>query len=105
MRGRILEDPNRRYLDPRASMEEDLSMITTVTQKNMVTIPAEVGRKLGIKPGWRLDWQPVEGRDEILVRVIPDRGERARRLLGAGRRFSPERDAVAELVAERSTEG
>ena len=57
-------------------------MITTVTQKNMVTIPAEVGRKLGIKPGWRLDWQPVEGRDEILVRVIPDRGERARRLLG-----------------------
>ncbi len=80
-------------------------MITTVTQKNMVTIPAEVGRKFGIKPGWRLDWQPVEGKDEILVRVIPDRGERARRLLGSGRRFSPDRDSVAELVAERATEG
>jgi AbrB family looped-hinge helix DNA binding protein len=80
-------------------------MITTVTQKNMVTIPAEVGRKFGIKPGWRLDWQPVEGREEILVRVIPDRGELARRLLGAGRKFSPNRDAVAELVAERSAEG
>src|SRR5947208_1707227 len=105
LRGGESHDPNRRFLDPRASMEEDLSMITTVTQKNMVTIPAEVGRKLGIKPGWRLDWQPVEGRDEILVRVIPDRGERARRLLGAGRRFSPERDAVAELVAERTAEG
>ena len=86
-------------------MEDHVSMITTVTQKNMVTIPAEVGRKLGIKPGWQLDWQPVEGRDEILVRVIPDRGERARRLLGAGRKFSPDRDAVAELVAERATEG
>jgi len=47
----------------------------------------------------------VEGKDEILVRVIPDRGELARRLLGAGRRFSPERDAVAELVAERAAEG
>jgi AbrB family looped-hinge helix DNA binding protein len=80
-------------------------MVTTVTQKNMVTIPAEVGRKLGIKPGWRLDWQPVEGREEILVRVIPDRGERARRLLGAGRKLSPDRDAVAELVAERAAEG
>ena len=80
-------------------------MITTVTQKNMVTIPAEVGQKLGIKPGSRLDWQPVEGRDEILVRVIPHRGERARRLLGTGRKFSPDRDAVAELVAERATEG
>lgn len=81
------------------------SMITTVTQKNMVTIPAEVRRRFGIKPGYRLDWQPIEGKDEILVRVIPDRGELARRLLGAGRRFSPERDAVAELIAERAEEG
>lgn len=80
-------------------------MVTTVTEKNTVTIPSEVGRKLGIKPGWRLDWQPVEGRDEILVRVIPDRGEMARRLIGAGRRFSPDRDSVAELVAERASEG
>jgi AbrB family looped-hinge helix DNA binding protein len=85
-------------------MEDHPAMVTTVTQKNMVTIPAEVGRKLGIKPGWKLDWQPVEGRDEILVRVIPDRGELARRLLGAGRKFSPERDAVAELEAERASE-
>ncbi len=81
------------------------SMITTVTQKNMITIPADVARRFGIKPGYRLDWQPVKDKDEIIVRVIPDRGELARRLLGAGRRFSPERDAVAELVAERAAEG
>ncbi len=80
-------------------------MITTVTRKNMVTIPAEVGRRLGIKPGYRLDWQLIEGKDEILVRVIPDRGELARRLLGAGKSLSPERDAVAELIAERAAEG
>jgi bifunctional DNA-binding transcriptional regulator/antitoxin component of YhaV-PrlF toxin-antitoxin module len=71
----------------------------------MVTIPAEIGRRLGIKPGYRLDWQPVEGKEEILVRVIPDRSELARRLLGAGRKFAPERDAVAELVQERAAEG
>ena len=81
------------------------SMITTVTSKNMVTIPAEIVRRLGIKPGYRLDWQPVEGREEILVRVIPDRGELARRLLGAGWEFAPERDAVAELIRERAAEG
>lgn len=28
-------------------------------------------------------------------KAIPDRGEMARRLLGSGRRFSPDRDAVA----------
>lgn len=55
-------------------------MITTVTQKNMVTIPAEVARKFGIKPGYKLDWQPVEGKDEIVVKIIPDRGELARRV-------------------------
>lgn len=80
-------------------------MITTVTRKNMVTIPAEVGRQYGIRPGYRLDWQPVAGREEILVRIIPDRQELAQRLLGAGRRFSPRRDAVAELIAERAAEG
>jgi AbrB family looped-hinge helix DNA binding protein len=85
-------------------MEQHASMATTVTRKNMVTIPAEVGRKLGIKPGWKLDWQPIEGRDEILVRVIPDRAELARRVLGEGRKFSPDRDSVAELIAERAAD-
>lgn len=80
-------------------------MITTVTQKNMITIPAEVGRIYGIKPGWKLDWQPVVGTDQIIVRVIPNRGELARRLAGTGKKYSPERDAVAELIAERELEG
>jgi AbrB family looped-hinge helix DNA binding protein len=80
-------------------------MTTKVSRENTVTIPAEVGRKMGIKPGDRFDWQPVEGRNEILVRVIPDRGKLARRLLGGGREFSPERDSVAELVADRVAEG
>ena len=61
-------------------------MVTTVRQKNRVTTPAEVRRKLGIKPGWRLDWRPVEGRAEILV-------------------LNPERDSFSELVAERTSEG
>jgi bifunctional DNA-binding transcriptional regulator/antitoxin component of YhaV-PrlF toxin-antitoxin module len=86
-------------------MNSIISMITTVTQKNMITIPAAVSRQYGIRPGYRLDWQPVPGTDEIRVRVIPDRAELARRLLGAGRHLAPARDAVAELVAERAAEG
>ena len=80
-------------------------MITTITQKNIVTIPVDLARRFGIKPGWKLDWQAVEGKDEIVVRVIPDRAELARRLLGAGKKFSPQRDSVAELVAEREADG
>jgi bifunctional DNA-binding transcriptional regulator/antitoxin component of YhaV-PrlF toxin-antitoxin module len=80
-------------------------MITTITQSNMINIPPEIERRFGIKPGYRLDWHWTEDKDEILIRVIPDRGALARQLLGAGRRFSPEEDAVAALIAERATEG
>jgi len=59
---------------------------------------------MGIKPGWRFEWTPVEDRNEIIIRVIPDRGELARRLLGSGRKYSPQRDSVAELMAEREAE-
>ncbi len=66
-------------------------MITAITQKNRVTIPAEIGRLFGIKPGYELNWQPIEGKEEILVRIIPHRGELARRLLGTGKRTSKRR--------------
>ena len=52
-----------------------------------------------------MEWEPIEGREEMRVRVIPKRGELARRLMGAGRRIGRGRDAVAELVAERAKEG
>jgi len=82
-----------------------VSMITTVTQKNMVSSPAEIWRKLGIKPGYRLDWQLIEGKEEILVRVIPDRAELAKRFMGLGAGRAPERDIVSELDTEREKEG
>ena len=85
------------------SWDYTYSMQTTVTTKNMVTIPAELSRRLGITPGCRLDWEPVEGSlGEMRVRVIPKRGDLARRLLGGASRWSPERDAVRDLIDERT---
>lgn len=79
-------------------------MITKVTQKNMVTIPARIAQQYGIKPGYRLEWMALKD-DQLLVRVIPDWRSLALRLLGRGRQRAPERDAVAELIAERAQEG
>lgn len=79
-------------------------MITSVTGKNMVSIPAEVARQYGIKPGYKLDWQPVEGKQEIVVKVIPDRAELGRQLTGVFADLHPERNAVDELVRERELE-
>lgn len=78
-------------------------MTTTVTGKNMVTIPADIARELGIRPGWRLDWRRGSNEDELVVRVLPDRAELARRLQGSGREHFPrDVDAVAELDDERA---
>jgi bifunctional DNA-binding transcriptional regulator/antitoxin component of YhaV-PrlF toxin-antitoxin module len=79
-------------------------MISTVTTKNMVSIPQAISRQLGIKPGWKLDWVGCETPDEILVRVIPDRAEAGRRLMGQGKGLATGRDSVSELVAKREEE-
>ena len=79
-------------------------MITTVTSKNMVTIPMEIARRLGVKPGFSLDWFETGKPDEITIRVIPDRKELSRRLKGAGKSYSPVRDSVRELIQERTEE-
>jgi AbrB family looped-hinge helix DNA binding protein len=47
-------------------------MITTVTGKNQVTIPAKLAHQLDIQPGTRLDW--AIGPDGVLiVRPLPKR--------------------------------
>jgi bifunctional DNA-binding transcriptional regulator/antitoxin component of YhaV-PrlF toxin-antitoxin module len=86
-------------------MDYLFAMKTTVTRKNMVTIPAKLSRKMGITPGCRLDWQePKEGSNEIKVRVIPTRAVLARQLMGRGKQWAPDRDMVGELVEERTRE-
>ena len=80
-------------------------MESTVTTKNMTSIPQALARRLGIKPGWKLDWQEGDKTDEIKVTVIPDRAERGRRLMGSGMSLSPGHSAVDDLVTERDQEG
>ena len=80
-------------------------MESTVTTKNMTSIPQAMVRRFGIVPGWKLDWTPGNRPDEMVVKVIPDRAERGRRLLGRGGHYGPGRDAAAELSAERESEG
>jgi bifunctional DNA-binding transcriptional regulator/antitoxin component of YhaV-PrlF toxin-antitoxin module len=91
-------------IDANVFHDYNISMISTVTTKNMVSIPQAISRQLGIKPGWKLDWLGSGNPDEIVVRVIPDRAEAGRRLLGKGKNLAPGRDSVSELVAERESE-
>jgi len=79
-------------------------MESTVTTKNMTSIPVAVARATGIQPGWKLDWILGDKNDEILLKVIPGRAERARQLFGKGKRREGDESPVAGLVRERDQE-
>ena len=80
-------------------------MITRITGKNQVTVPAAIVAEADLRPGTRLDWQIAE-EGILIVRVLPDRGTRASQLRGSGRRYRrPNRaSAVDGLVRERTRE-
>ena len=80
-------------------------MITRMTGKNQVTVPAEIARKEGMRPGTRLEWRATDREHVLEVLVLPDRQSLAAHLRGRGnthRRRSG--SAVRWLIAERDLE-
>lgn len=80
-------------------------MITRVTGKNQVTVPAEIAGKAGLKKGSRLEWRLTDRKNVIELRVLPDQASLAEALRGAGLKGRRMRgSAVRRLVAERGRE-
>jgi AbrB family looped-hinge helix DNA binding protein len=76
-------------------------MITSVTGKNQITIPAKLARQLEIEPGTQIDWS-IGSENVLIARLLPKRGVRARRAAGMGKEWlDAGDDPVAELIAER----
>ena len=95
-------DPCDRFpLDCCRFLDYDTNMITTVTGKNQITIPAKLARQLGIQPGQRIDWSI--GDDGVLnAQLLPSRSELARKAAGMGQQWLKEgMDPIADLIEER----
>lgn len=76
-------------------------MITTVTGKNQITIPAKLASQLDIRSGTRIDWS-VGDEGVLIARLLPNRGDLARRAASMARPWlAPGADPVAELIQER----
>jgi len=85
-------------------MADDRHMITTITGKNQVTVPASIVARASMHSGTRLDWE-IASEHTLLVRVLPDRAELASTLQGSGRRHKRSgTSAVENLIAERERE-
>ena len=80
-------------------------MITKVTGKNQVTVPAVVAVAEGIEPGTRLAWSFTEREHVLEVRVLKSVAEVAADLRGRGVRYrSTPGSAVDALLRERERE-
>ena len=80
-------------------------MITTVTGKNQVTVPAKLAAAEGIEPGTRFAWSFTEREHVLEVRVLKSVAEVAAELRGRGVRYrSRPGSAVDALVRERDQE-
>ena len=76
-------------------------MITTVTGKNQISIPAKIARSLDIQPGTRIDWT-IDVGGALIVRLLPRRSQLARELAGMGKEWLPANyDPIADLIEER----
>jgi|GEM_PF-488681 len=85
-------------------MDYSFPMITTVTGKNQISIPAALAHELGLKPGSRIDWRRTAESDQMLCRVLPHPAEAAAGLRGAGRKHLKAEKAhpMKALQEERS---
>ncbi|MFA5203525.1 MAG: AbrB/MazE/SpoVT family DNA-binding domain-containing protein [Lentisphaeria bacterium] len=59
-------------------------MVTTVTGKNQITIPAPLARELKITTGTRLEWSKGEDAGTVRLRIKPSADNRVRELRDLG---------------------
>lgn len=74
-----------------------------VSSKRLISLPAEVARRLSVEPGDRLVWELREG--EAIVRPMPR--DLVRHLVGSLRHVYGEREAIERYLDEerRAWEG
>jgi bifunctional DNA-binding transcriptional regulator/antitoxin component of YhaV-PrlF toxin-antitoxin module len=76
-----------------------------MTGKNQITVPAEIARREGLRPGTRLEWRSTDREHVIEVRVLPALASVAARLRGQGNAFRRlPGSAIDHLVRERESE-
>jgi bifunctional DNA-binding transcriptional regulator/antitoxin component of YhaV-PrlF toxin-antitoxin module len=79
-------------------------MTSIVKRDNLATIPAEIAVAFGIREGTRLEWTDT-GSGMIAVKPLHSRSERARALMGSGRKWlKPGDDPIADLLRDRAAE-
>ena len=75
-------------------------MITTLTGKNQVTVPAEIVKEMQLERGSRFEWTLGERPGVIVIEVKPSKSQLLKRVQELGK--SCKRDLIQELIDERN---
>ena len=80
-------------------------MITSLTGKNQVTVPAEIAHKLGLLPGAQLDWAIGEQPNKIVITIKPTRKQMLERIREIAQKHArPGQYPVGDLIRAREEE-
>ena len=75
-------------------------MISTLTGKNQVTVPAELARQYGLEAGTRFDWTAGDKPGTIVIEILPSTKQLLERARELGKSLA-HRDLIQELIDER----
>jgi bifunctional DNA-binding transcriptional regulator/antitoxin component of YhaV-PrlF toxin-antitoxin module len=85
------------------SLGYSIPVTTRITGKNQVTVPAEIVKKEGMRPGTRLEWRTTDREHVLEIHVLPDAATLAAALRGRGNTHRrKDGSAVDRLIAERA---
>src|SRR3954453_4621492 len=81
------------------------NMITTLTGKNQITVPAEITQKLGLASGTQFEWAVGDQPNKIIITIKPTRKQMLQRIRELGRKGKrPGVDEGAEFVKWREAD-
>ena len=73
-------------------------MVTTVTGKRQITIPAKIACTLGIETGTRIEWSPNADRGIVTLTVKPGRKQLLERAQAIGRKYRNKGEDTANIL-------
>jgi len=75
-------------------------MITSLTGKNQITVPAEIVAKLHLEPGTQFDWAIGQASNQLVVTIKPTRKQMLERVRELGKQWKV-KNPVEILINER----
>ena len=77
-------------------------MTTILTEANQVTVPEEIVKQMGLKPGAKLEWTPGNTAGTFVVDIVQNKRQLLDRVRELGQKL--DKRILDELIEDRTRE-